>query len=54
MKRLLLILLFLCSPILAGCATEREYFFNHNPFTDTLIMVGSLFEPYDPDASLDE
>ena len=46
MKRLLRVLLFLGSLFLSGCATEREYFLNHNPFTDTLLFLGNSYESF--------
>jgi hypothetical protein len=52
MKRTILLLLFCCASA-SGCATEREYFFNHNPFTDAVVAVGSFFEDVDPSAPID-
>ena len=48
MRRHLIVLLWLCSSLLSGCATERKYFFNHNPFTDTALFLGGIFAPCDP------
>ena len=42
MRRILIVLACLCSPFCAGCAVEREYFFNHNPFTDTALFIGGM------------
>jgi hypothetical protein len=42
MRRLLIVLVCLSLPLCAGCASEREYFFNHNPITDTTIVIGQM------------
>jgi hypothetical protein len=53
MRRVLIVLACLHFPFCMGCATEREYFFNHNPITDSAIfvgeMVGGFFEPLNSD-----
>jgi hypothetical protein len=51
MRRILLLLACLYLPFCIGCAVERQYFFNHNPITDTAIAVGSVVGGifFDPD-----
>jgi len=42
MRYLSVLIAYLSLSLCAGCATEREYFFNHNPITDTTIFVGEV------------
>jgi hypothetical protein len=44
--RSLLVVAALCFPFCAGCASEREAFFNHNPFTDATITIGEMIGGY--------
>jgi hypothetical protein len=46
MRSLSFIMLCSSAPCISGCAVEREYLFNHNPITDTLIMVGGFFDSF--------
>jgi hypothetical protein len=52
MKRIRLVLLLLFSPILSGCATEREYLFNNQPLWNAIEFIGGFF-PSDPYAEID-
>jgi hypothetical protein len=49
-RRLMLALVCIAAPLSSGCATERQYFANHNPFTDTAIFVAEVFEPLNSDS----
>lgn len=42
MRRLLHVIVFAHAMLYCGCATEREYFLNHNPITDTALFVGEV------------
>jgi hypothetical protein len=46
----MLALVCVVAPLSSGCATERQYFSNHNPFTDTAIFVAEVFEPLNSDS----
>lgn len=50
MRKLMLALVCVVVPLSSGCATERQYFSNHNPFTDTAIFVAEVFEPLNSDS----
>jgi hypothetical protein len=50
MRYLMLALVCVIVPLSSGCATERQYFSNHNPITDTAIFVAEIFEPLNSDS----
>jgi hypothetical protein len=49
MRKLMLALVCVVVPLASGCATERQYFSNHNPITDSAIFVAEFFEPLKSD-----
>jgi hypothetical protein len=54
MNRSILAILFLCAPLLSGCATEREYLLNNRPFWSTVEFVGGFFESAGSTSPFDE